>query len=100
MSNGKLTKIRKADPENGVEARYRYEIEGMVYDLEKVNEQYRYNRRGSMFSTVGYRNVWKAWMITPDGPRYVQTGDSRAWVIDHLDENAERHFGMIERGIY
>lgn len=100
MSNGKLTKIRKADPENGVEAKYQYEVDGMVYELEKHNEQYRYNRRNSFFSTVGYRDVWKAYMVTPEGLKYAATEDKRTWLIRELDERAERDASRIDRGIY
>lgn len=100
LKTGTLTKIRKSDLENGIEARYQYAVDGVVYELEKINEQYRYQRRHSQFSTVGYRDVWKAYVNTPEGLRYAATRDTRKRLLEELDERAERELSRIERGIY
>lgn len=88
MTNGTLTKTRSADLENGIEAQYQYAVGGMVYELEKVSEQYRYTRGYSLFATVGYRSVWKAYAITSEGRRYSGKADKRSWLLSELDERA------------
>ena len=90
MTNGTLTKTRKADLENGIEAQYQYAVGDMVYELEKFSEQYRYTRRNSLFASVGYKDVWKAYAITPEGLRYADKSETRKWLLEELDERAER----------
>ena len=99
MSNGTLTKIRKADPENGVEARYRYEVEGMVYELEKGSERYVYSVGTSVIGRAGYRLCWTAERVTENGLRHVCRKSTRAFVIDYLDDMAKVHADYARRGI-
>lgn len=109
LKTGTLTKIREKDWENGIEAKYEYAVDGVVYELEKISEQYRYQRRNAQFASVGYRDVWKAYVHTPDGLRYAATRDTRKWLLEELDERAEeadrfrrlyRGMSRIERGMY
>lgn len=88
MTKGILTKTRAADPENGIEAKYQYEVDGMVYHLEKTSEQYRYTRGYSRFATVGYRSVWKASEITSEGRRYFATERTKALLVKAIEEQA------------
>ena len=95
MTNGTITKTRKADLENGIEAQYQYAVGGMVYELEKSSEQYRYTRRNAQFASVGYKDVWRASAITSEGLRYAAKSETRKWLLEELDERAERD---AERG--
>lgn len=90
MTNGTLTKTRKADLENGIEAKYQYAVGDMVYELQKFSEQYRYTRRNSQFASVGYKDVWKAYAITSEGLQYAGKSETRKWLLEELDERAGR----------
>ena len=90
MTNGTLTKTRKADLENGIEAQYHYAVGGMVYELEKSSEQYRYMRRNAQFASIGYKDVWKAYAITSEGLRYSGRAETRSLLLSELDERAAR----------
>lgn len=88
MTKGTLTKTQNADIENGIEAKYEYEIDGMVYELGKVSERYSYMRSNARFASVGYRDVWRAHTITPEGRRYFATELTRASLIKAIEEQA------------
>ena len=88
MTKGKLTKTQNADIENGIQAKYEYEIDGMVYELGKVSERYSYMRSNARCASVGYRDVWRAHTITPEGRRYFATELTRASLIKAIEEQA------------
>ena len=100
MANGNITKIRNADKWEGIEARYRYEVDGLVYEIERREEQYRYNRRGSFFSSVGYRHYWRAEIQTENGLVYCGRADKRGWLIAELDDSVESHKSRLEQNLF